>query len=79
MDIELHRLKIRHLITQKEAAIAEANMQSAREGWTCDWSICFHELDRQILAAIEESNRELTGGEALRSDVVVGPLSGSEQ
>lgn len=47
-------LNIRFLVTRKEAAIAQANMELSREGWTTDWDASFVFWDKEIEKAMAE-------------------------
>lgn len=49
MTIEQWSLKVRWLITKKEALIANANLDTAhRDGWLCDYNEALAGLDKQL-------------------------------
>lgn len=52
------KLRIRWLLTQKEAAIAEANHQTSRGGWLCDLEKHFAAIDAEIEALINPNKDE---------------------
>lgn len=49
MTIEQWSLKVRWLLTKKEALIANANLNTThRDGWLWDYNIPLNELDKQL-------------------------------
>lgn len=48
---EFYLLKLRSAVADKEFAVACANMENARGGWTCDWNKAMGEAERAIDAA----------------------------
>ena len=49
MIIEQWSLKVRWLLTKKEALIARANLESMhRDGWLCNYDEPLSELDKQL-------------------------------
>jgi hypothetical protein len=46
--MDIIALKIRHLITKKEGVIANANRETAMEGWTVNWDSYLNDLDTEI-------------------------------
>ena len=53
-------LELRDLIADKEAAIANANMQTATmDGWSCNWDAVAHENDWKIVEILNKLEGEL--------------------
>jgi len=50
----LKLLELRHLISVKEAVVAEAQYQAARGGLLCDWNRIFTDCDLDIVKKLEE-------------------------
>lgn len=48
---EFYLLKLRSAVTDKAFAVACAEMENARGGWTCDWNKPMSEAQRDIEAA----------------------------
>jgi len=48
---EFYLLKLRSAVADKEFAVACANMENARGGWTCDWNADMGRAERAIDAA----------------------------
>ncbi len=56
-ELEFALLKLRNKIADKEFVIACANMETSREGWTCDWNNGMSNADKEVLASIDEVER----------------------
>ena len=49
MTIEEWSLRVRWLLTKKEALIARANFDTThRDGWLCDYNMLLDEIDKKI-------------------------------
>lgn len=55
---EFYLLKLRSAVADKEFAVACANMENARGGWTCDWNAAIGQAQRDMNAA-EDAIRAL--------------------
>jgi hypothetical protein len=45
---EIFLLRLRGAIAEKEWITAQANMETARGGWACDWAIGMQQAQAQI-------------------------------
>ncbi len=62
-NLELALLKLRNAVASKEQFIAMANMETAREGWTCDWSIGMNQAQDEINQLVGEIEKLKEGAQ----------------
>lgn len=55
-SIDWLELKVRHLISQKDFVTAQANRDTALDGWRMDYAQWQNQLDSEIEQLIESSN-----------------------
>lgn len=60
---ELLLLKLRNAIAQKEAIIANMNMETAHRGeWSCNWNQMIDSEMREIASLLDEIEKEVVNG-----------------
>ena len=58
-SIDWLELKVRHLISQKDFVTAQANRDTALDGWRMDYAQWQNQLDSEIEQLIESSNAKV--------------------